>query len=144
MPDFYRDVALASDAQSFVDRGQDGIALIAHVGGIDAAEFRRLGSQGDQLFGFGVRSGRILERGRDADRAFAHGLPHQFSHLVELRGRGLFVVIAQHHAPDLGGANVAGQIDSHALLFQPGEILLKGAPVRRDVIVIVSRGGRPG
>ncbi len=138
MPDFDRNVAFASDAQSFVDRRQDAIALVAHVGGIDAAEFRRLRSQRDQLFGLRVGSGRVLERSRDSDGAFAHGLPDQFSHLVQLRGGRLFVVIAQHHAPDLGGADVAGQIDSHALFFQTGKVLLKAAPVGRDVIVIVA------
>ena len=130
MPDFDREVALAPDAQSFVDRGQDGIAFIAHVGGIDAAEFRRLRGQGDQLIGFGVGSGRVLERGRDSDRAFPHRLPDQLPHLIELCWGGLLVVIAQHHAPHLGGADIAGQIDSHALLFQAGKVLPKAAPVR--------------
>ena len=139
VPDFDRNVALAPDAQSFVDRGQNGIALVAHVRGVDAAEFRRLGGQRDQLLGLGVGSGRVLERSRDADGAVAHRLPDQFLHLIELCRRRLLVVVAQHHAPDLGGADVAGQIDAHALLFQTGEVLLKGAPVGRDVIVIVAR-----
>ena len=55
-----------------------------------------------------------------------------------MRRSGLFIVIAQHHAADLSGADVAGQIDAHALLFQTGEVLLKGAPVGRDVILIVA------
>ena len=138
VPDFDRHVAFAPDAQGFVDRGQDGIALIAHMGGVDAAEFRRLRSQGDQLIGLGVGSGRVLERSRDSDGAILHRLPDQFPHLVKLCRSGLLVVIAQHHAPDLRCANVAGQIDAHALLFQAGKVLLKAAPVGRDVIVIVA------
>ncbi len=61
VPDFDRNVALAPDAQSLVDRGQNGITLIAHVGGVDAAEFRRFGRERDQLFGLRVGSGRVLE-----------------------------------------------------------------------------------
>ena len=66
-----------------------------------------------------------------------HGLPDQFPHLVELCRCRLLVIIAKHHASDLGGADIAGQIDPHALLFEAGKILSEAAPVGRDVIVIV-------
>ena len=38
-------------------------------------------------------------------------------HLVELLGGGLLVVIAEDHAADLRGANIAREVDAHALLF---------------------------
>ena len=60
VPDFDRNVALAPDAQGFIDGGQDAVALVAHVRGVDAAEFRRLGGQRDQLLGLRVRRGRIF------------------------------------------------------------------------------------
>ena len=51
------------DAQSFVDGGKHYIALVAHVSGVNAAEFRGFRGQCDQFFGLGVRSGRILQGG---------------------------------------------------------------------------------
>jgi len=58
--------------------------------------------------------------------------------LLELRGSGLNVVIAEHEAANLSGSDVAGEVDAHALLFEAREILAEGAPVGRDVIVVVS------
>ena len=138
MPDFNRDVALAADSQGFVNRGQNGVALIAHVRGINAAELPCLGSESDQLICLGVGSGRVLQGSRQTDRAFAHGLPDERLHLIQLSGRRLLVVVSQHHAPDLSGAHVAGEVDSHSLFFQAGEVLPKRSPVRRDVIMIVA------
>ena len=62
-------------------------------------------------------------------------------------------ITAEHHAADLRGADVAREIDSHALLFEACEILAEGSPVGSDVVVvvvgaiglndgIVQRGGR--
>ena len=52
-------------------------------------------------------------------------------------GRGLFVVVAEDHAADLRRANIAREIDAHALLFEAREILAEGAPVGSDLVVIV-------
>ena len=106
--------------------------------GINAAELPCLGSEGDQLICLGVGSGRVLEGSRQTDRAFAHGLPDEHLHLIQLSGRWLIVVVPQHHAPDLSGAHVTGEIDSHALFFEAGEVLLKRSPIGRDVIVIIA------
>ncbi len=110
--------------------------------GIDSAELRGHTSQGNQFFGFGIGGGRIFQGGRNSHGALAHSLSHKFFHLVQLFWRGLLVVISQHHAANLGRAHVTAQIDSHALLFKPGEVLLKSSPVGSDVIVIV--GGAVG
>ncbi len=105
--------------------------------------FAASAGQRDQLFGCGVGRGRILQRGGDADRAILHGLAHQRLHLLELARGGRAIVIAQHHAPHLRGADVSSQIDAHALLFQAREVLPQRAPVRRDLQVIVGDAGRP-
>jgi len=57
--------------------------------------------------------------------------------LLKLGGSGLRVVIANHHAPDARGAYVAGNVDSDALLFEPGEIFAKRPPIGVNMIVIV-------
>ena len=138
VPDFHRDVAFAADAQGFVDGFENGVALVAHVGGVDAAELSGFGGERDQFVGLRVGCGRVFERGGDADGAVFHGIAHQSFHLVELRGSGLHVVVAEHHAADLRGADVARQVDAHALLFEAREILAEGAPVGSDLVVVVA------
>jgi hypothetical protein len=61
MPDFDGHVSFAADADGFVEGGDDGIAFAAHVRRVDAAEPGSLGREGDQLFGGGVRRGRVLQ-----------------------------------------------------------------------------------
>src|SRR5882724_498449 len=137
MPDFDGDVSFAADTHGLVDGGQNTGAFITHMGSVDATEFRGFGGEGDQLFGFCVGSGSVLERSGNADGAIAHGLADEFFHLFELRGGGLHVIIAEHHAPHARGAHVAGEIDSHALLLDAGKILAKGPPVGLNMILVV-------
>ena len=51
---------------------------------------------------------------------------------------GLHVVVAEDHAADLRGADVAGEVDADALLFEAREVLAEGAPVGSDVVVLVA------
>ena len=138
VPDFHGDVGFAADAQSFVDGFEDGVALIAHVGGIDAANFSAFGGERDEFFGFCIRGGSVFERGGNADCAVFHGLAHERFHLFELLRIGLFVVVAEHHAADLRSSDIAGEVDPHALLFEAREILAEGSPIGRDVIAVVA------
>ena len=108
MPDLHRNVCLAADAQRFVDGRQYGIAFIPHVRRVDSPKFRRFTCQRNDLFGLRVRSRGILQRRRNTNCAVAHTLPHQLLHLLELLRRGLLVIVAQHHAADLGRPNIAG------------------------------------
>ena len=133
VPDFDGDVSLAADAKSFVDGFENRVALVAHVGGVDAAKLSGFGGERDQFFGLRVGGWRVFERGGDADCAIFHGLAHERLHLLELRGSGLLVVVAEHHAADLRGADIAREIDAHALLFEAREILAEGAPVGSDL-----------
>lgn len=137
VPDFDGDMALAADAQSLVEGRRDAGAFVAQVGGVNAAEFGSFPSEGDQLFGFGVGSGSVFERSRDADGAVAHGLAHKLFHLLKLDGRGLDVVVAEHHASDARSAHIAGNVDSNASLLEPGEVFPKRPPVGLNAVVIV-------
>src|SRR5258708_37070507 len=136
MPDLDGDMSFAADAHGLVDGGQNAGAFIAHVGGVNAAELGRSGSESDQLFGFGVGSGGVFKRSRDADRAVAHGLTNELFHLLKLRGCGLHVVAPEPHTPDARGAYIAGQIDPHALLFEPRKIFTKCPPIGVNSIVL--------
>ncbi len=136
MPNFDRDMRLASDAQRFVNGGQNGVALVAHVRGIDAAGCGSLLRQSNQFFGPGVRRGRVFERSGDADGAVAHGLAHEFLHLLELRGSGLNVVGAENHGAHLRGADVGSDVDASMLFFKTREVLAESAPVGSDAVVV--------
>src|SRR6266481_6348265 len=137
MPDFYWDVSFATDAQRFVNGGQDASAFVAHVRGVDAAELGGFRGEGDQLFGLGVGSGSVFESSGDPDGAVAHGLADQVFHLLKLSGRRLHVIIAEHDAADARCADVAGNIDADALLFEARKVFAKRTPVDLNVIVIV-------
>ena len=63
VPDLNGNVGLAADAQGFVNGFEHGVAFVAHVGGINAAEFSALGGESDQFFSFCVGSGSVFERG---------------------------------------------------------------------------------
>ena len=63
-------------------------------------------------------------------------------HLLELCGGRLLVVISQHHAANLRGSDITCEVDAHALLLKPGEVLAQGAPVGNDVVMVV--GGTIG
>ena len=144
VPDLDGNVRFAADAQGFVDGFENRVALVAHVRRVDAAELAGLGGEGDQFLGLRVGSGRVFERSGDADGAVFHGIAHERLHLLELRGSGLVVVVTEHHAADLRGADIAGEVDAHALLFEAREILAEGAPVGSDLVVLVIRCGRTG
>ena len=91
----------------------------------------------NQLRGFGIGRGRVLQRGGEANRSIAHRVPDQNLHLFQLRGCGLNVRIAQHDAPDRGRADIAGEVNAHALFLNAGKILAKVLPVGRQVVVLI-------
>src|SRR5206468_490539 len=77
VPYLYWEVALAADANSFVNGRGDGVTFAAHVCGINAAQLSGLSSQRNQFFGGGIRCRRVLEGSREANGSIAHGLAHQ-------------------------------------------------------------------
>ena len=143
MPDFDRDVSFAADADGFVERGNDGIAFAAHMRGVDAAELCAFGGESDQFLGGGIGRGRILQRSGDADRAVAHGVAHQRFHPLEFGGGGRAIAIADHRPAHLGGADVARQVDAHALLFEAREKLAESVPRRGRFCSVRSWRGPP-
>ena len=75
---------------------------------------------------------------REAHRTVAHGIADQGLHLIELRRGGLHIGVAQHHAPDRGGAHVAGQVDAHSLLLDAGKVLAETSPIGRQVVMLIA------
>ena len=136
VPDFYGYMRRARDLDDFVDRLQDRCTLTAHVRGIYASEAGGFGGERDQFFGLGVGSRRIFERSGDSNGAVQHGLADQLFHLLELRRVGLYIVVAEDHAADAGGADVIGDIDADALFFKACEVLAKSSPVGLHVELI--------
>ncbi len=132
-------MGFAADAQGFLDRFEHRVAFVSHVGGIEAAKFSAFGGKSDQFFRLGIRRWSVFERSGNADRAIFHGVAHERFHLLKLLWRRLLVVVAEKHAADLGRTHITGQVNSHALLFEPREILAEGAPVGCDLVMLVAR-----
>ena len=105
---------------------------------VDAPEARGLRGQRNQLFRLGIGRGRIFQRSRETHGAVLHGFADKPLHLLELRGRGLLVVIPEHHAAHLRRANVIGNVDAYALSFEPREVLAEGAPVRLNMQMLIT------
>ena len=137
MPDLDGNLRFPSDADRFIERLQHCDPLRAHVCRVDAAMSGRFTGQGNQLLGRSVRRGCIFQGRRHADRTVQHRRSRQRLHLIQLRRCRRSLDIAEHHPPNLRCADVSRQIDSHALSFRPCKVLIEGAPVGRDFIVVV-------
>src|SRR5581483_4572538 len=133
MPDFHRNMSFFADTKNLGQRLKYGVALTAHMRGVNAAELRCLCCKSDQFVSFGIRCRSILKRGGYANRALSHPLADQFLHLLELLCGRLNIRISKHHTANLCGSDVRGKVDSDALFFQAREILPERAPIRTDM-----------
>ena len=64
-------------------------------------------------------------------------MAYKFFHVLQLGGRGLHIIVTEHHPPDARGAYVAGKVDSDALLLEPGKVFAERPPVDLNVVMIV-------
>ena len=138
MENLDRNVCLTADLEDFVDRGGFGIAFVAHVGRIDPAVTGGDLGQCDQFIGGGVGAGRVLQRTRQPHGAVLHGGRDQRLHLLQLRGRRLHILVAEHHPAHRGCPDVGAEVDADALFFEPREITIQGAPGRLDAEAFVT------
>ena len=89
----------------------------------------------DQFLSVRVRRGSVLQSCRKTPGSLMHCIQHECLHLSQFLGGRRPVFVREHHSPDRRCSHVACQIDAHALGFEPFEVVLKTAPVGRDVIV---------
>ncbi len=141
----------AADLEGLVHRLQDVVALVAHVGGIDAAPFaERFGDLGHLVGRGGVGDG-IEKPARHADGALFQALVEQIAHYLDLGGRGgadqivAHGIHAQRAVPDQesavdgrrGRVDLAGELGKafrHVLLLlhdQRQEVADVGAQIGR-------------
>ena len=85
----------------------------------------------DQLVGVRIVAGRIDERRGDADGAILHRLLDQLSHLLQLLGRRVHVLVAEDDAAHLRGADVVHDVEREAVPLQQREVLGERAPADR-------------
>src|SRR5258708_35901130 len=83
-----------------------------------------------------VGSRRIFERSGHSYRSVQHGLADQPFHLFELGRHGLYIVVAEDHTADAGGADVMRDINPDALFFKTREVLAECSPVGLHVELI--------
>ena len=103
-------MTLSTNPQRFIESCGFTLALAAHVSCINASVLTRDSRQFDQLFGLGVVSRWIDQRGRNTECALPHCLRDQSLHFVELfRGR-LSINFAKNRLPHLRGADVGADV----------------------------------
>ncbi len=79
MPDFHRNVRLATDRDRLLERLDLAVGLVADMGRVNSAVARGDLGQGDQLRRLGVGARRINECGRDTAGSLLHrGLGDSF------------------------------------------------------------------
>ena len=85
--------------------------------------------------GGSVRRRRVLQRSGQANGPVVHRVPDKLLHPLGLGRCWGAVVIADHHAPHLRSANLTGQIDAHASLFESREVAALAGDFGGDALV---------
>ena len=129
--DVHRGACGLADGERLVDRLEQPIAFIPHVGIVTAAVRGDDLVECDDLFGRGIDGRRIDQRSRQADRARLHRLADQALHPLELRGRCLAVDVADRDRADLGVPDRLDHIQRHPGTVEPIEVLGHRRPAGR-------------
>ena len=86
----------SADLEGLVHRLQDVVALVAHVGGVDAAPLAERCGDFHDLVGRGVARHRIEQSAGHADGALFEALVEQLAHLPDLGGSSHAVEVVTH------------------------------------------------
>jgi hypothetical protein len=141
MRDLQRAAGAARDGDRLVDRLEQAVVLVAHVGRVGKPELRQRLAELDQLFARRERAGRVLEPRGDAARAVGERLFHQRAHARELGRRRRSIRVADDDSANRAEAH--HRRDVHRRL-QTAE---RGPQVREahePALVVVDRGVRRG
>jgi hypothetical protein len=82
--DLEGNVRLLGDADGLFHRLHEARALVAHVGRVEASVLRHHLGERDDLFGLGIRSRRVHQARREAERPLLHRQRHRLPHRLEL------------------------------------------------------------
>ena len=143
--DHHGHVQLAADAEGLFQRRHDVLALVAHMGGVDAAVRGQRPADLDDLLGGGVGGGRVEGAGGDADGAAGHRLLGQRAHGVDLGRRGRAMQVRHDGGAQRGVADHAGGIDGGGRGAQRVQVVGEaGELVRAALVQQVQRRRRRG
>ena len=117
-----------ADGDGLADGFENRVALVPHVREVDAIVLAGHRTEGYQLFRGRVDRGRIDQGRGHADGSILHPLSYERLHLLELLGRRRNVLVAEHHAPHLGQADVVDHVDRDAVALEDREVLGVAAP----------------
>ncbi len=137
--DHHRQVRLAADTDGLLHRSEqaDGIrTLVAHMRVVYPVVLRGNAGQFDHLFRARITPRRVIQAGREANRALAHCTVDQRLHAVHLFRRRLGVGHAHHFAAHGPLADEEDRIGANSLLAPLGE---RGRGIE-GAGAIVSRG----
>ncbi|MNT20755.1 hypothetical protein D3C72_1560700 [compost metagenome] len=143
--DHHGHVQFAADAEGLFQRLDDVFALVAHVGGVDAAVGVQRPADFDNLFGGGAGGRRVEGAGRDADGAAGQGVVGQRSHGLNFVGGGLALQIGHDGGAQGGVAHHAGGVDGGGRGAQRVQVVGEALKaVGAAFVQQVQRGGRAG
>ena len=117
-----------TDPERLVDRFEQAVAFVPHVGEVTSPEFTGHPGQFGDLRFRSIDRGRINQRGGDPDRAGLHRLADQGPHPFEFFGGGLAIGVADDDLADLGVTHGLGHVHRDARLLELGEELPHGPP----------------
>ena len=130
--DLDRHAGTAPDGDGLRDGLEDGLALAAHVRGVDAAMAGDDAAEAHELVGVGEAPGRIDEARGEAVGAGAHGRVQQALHARELALGDGALGKAHDRQPQGAVADERGDVDGPARELQSLEILAEARPVPGD------------
>ena len=128
--DVGRRLTPSADLDRLAEWIQEPIAKrVADVRVVDAAEAARFGGEPRQLGRRGIRTGRVVEAGRDPERTLLHALAEHRSHTGQGRIVGHHFLPADCRDPERSVADEERDVDAD-LPIEPGEIARDRVPVR--------------
>ncbi len=119
--DLQGNARLPGRGDGFVQGLEQLLALVPHVGGIDALVPGRRPAQLDELPGLGEGAGSVFQAARKAERPGGHGPLDQKRHPLELLGLWWTVVEAHDRPPNHPLADESRIVDGRPRLLQPGQ-----------------------
>ena len=105
MRDLQRAARAARDGDRLVDRVEQAVVLVAHVGVVREAARGERAAKGDELLERREGAGGVLETARRTERAVPQRLLDESDHAREFAGRRRAVIVADDEAADAAEAD---------------------------------------
>ena len=133
MRDVHRAARLAADAQRLLDGVEQVLALVAHVGSVDAAVGGDALAQLDDLFSDAPAAGLVDQAGREAAGPLRHRLAHPILHLTQLGLGELALLVTRGAVPERVVTHQGDAVDRRPARLYPPHVAGEVRPVDRRI-----------